>query len=188
MFGQDSVLLLEVENLKWNTANWSQGIDDTESLKAAKARQMERWWEDIDAAIQNLVEASDAKQMILGPSSQPPSWWSPNWRLGSCTRNQDRAVSRHQTGCLVARALPSHRNCTELGDLSTVRTGWSRTRRLDTWLSTQEVLHSQRRSTRCSRNWYTYPRTRGGIGGTRGIRGGDRSRPEIYKRMTDVSS
>jgi len=41
MFGQDAVLPIELENLTQNTANWIQGIDDTASLIATRARQLE---------------------------------------------------------------------------------------------------------------------------------------------------
>jgi hypothetical protein len=62
MFGQDAVLPIELENLTWNNANWIQGIDDTASLIAARARQLERRREDIDVAIQNLKESRDANK------------------------------------------------------------------------------------------------------------------------------
>ena len=39
IFGQVAVLLIELENLTCNTANWNQGIDNTSSLIAARARQ-----------------------------------------------------------------------------------------------------------------------------------------------------
>jgi len=65
MFGQYAVLPIELENLTWNTANWSQGIDDTASLIAARARQLERQREDIDAAIQNLKESRDANKQYF---------------------------------------------------------------------------------------------------------------------------
>ena len=62
MFGQDAVLPIELENVTWNTTNWIQGIDDTASLVAARARQLERRREDIDVAIQNLKESRDANK------------------------------------------------------------------------------------------------------------------------------
>jgi len=62
MFGHDAVLPIELENLSWNTANWVQGIDDTASLIAARARQLERRREDIDVAIQNPEELRDANK------------------------------------------------------------------------------------------------------------------------------
>jgi hypothetical protein len=62
MFVQDAVLLIELENLTWNTANWIQGIDNTASLITARARQLERRREDIDVAIQNLKESRDANK------------------------------------------------------------------------------------------------------------------------------
>jgi hypothetical protein len=42
MLVQDALLPIELENLTWNTANWIQGIDDTTSLIAARARQLEQ--------------------------------------------------------------------------------------------------------------------------------------------------
>jgi len=62
VFAQDAVLPIQPENLVWNTPNWIHGIDDTASLIAAKARQLEQWREDIDAAIQNLMESRDANK------------------------------------------------------------------------------------------------------------------------------
>jgi len=41
MFSQDAGLPIELEKLTWNTANWSQGINDTASLIVARARQLE---------------------------------------------------------------------------------------------------------------------------------------------------
>jgi len=65
MFGQHAVLPIELENSTWNTANWIQGIDNTASLIAARARQLERRREDIDVAIQNLKESRDANKRYL---------------------------------------------------------------------------------------------------------------------------
>ena len=62
MFGQDAVLLIELENLTWNTANWIQGIDETASLIAARARLLERRREDIVVAIQTVKESRDANK------------------------------------------------------------------------------------------------------------------------------
>jgi len=56
MFGKDAVLPIELENFTWNTANWIQGICDTASMIAARARQLEPRREAIDVAIQNLKE------------------------------------------------------------------------------------------------------------------------------------
>jgi len=41
MFGQDAALLMELGSLTWNTANWTQGINDKVSLLAARSRQLE---------------------------------------------------------------------------------------------------------------------------------------------------
>ena len=65
MFGQDAVLRIELEDLTWNITNWVQGINDTASLIAARARQLERRQEDIDVAIQNLTESRDANKHFL---------------------------------------------------------------------------------------------------------------------------
>jgi len=54
MFGQDALLPIKLQNLTWNMADWIQGIEDTTSLIAASARQLEQLPEDIDAAVQNL--------------------------------------------------------------------------------------------------------------------------------------
>jgi len=62
MFGQDAVLPIELDNLTSNTANWIQGIDDTASLIAARARHLERRREDIDVARHNLQESRDANK------------------------------------------------------------------------------------------------------------------------------
>ena len=62
MFGHDAVLLTELETISWNTANWTRGIDDTVSLLAARARQLERRREDFDPAIQILKVSRDANK------------------------------------------------------------------------------------------------------------------------------
>jgi len=62
MFGRDAILPIELDNLTWNTANWTQGIDYMESLQAARAWQPEWWQEDINTAIQNLKESRDANR------------------------------------------------------------------------------------------------------------------------------
>jgi len=72
MFGQDAVLPIELVNLTWNTANWIQGIDDTASLIAAIARQLERRREDIYVAIQNLKESSDANKRYFDQAANLP--------------------------------------------------------------------------------------------------------------------
>jgi len=41
IFGQDAVFLTELENLRWNTTNWIQEINDAAPLIAARARQLE---------------------------------------------------------------------------------------------------------------------------------------------------
>ena len=58
MFRQDAVHVIELENWAWNTANWTQGIDDTASLMVAKAKQWERRQEDIDAATEIRNEST----------------------------------------------------------------------------------------------------------------------------------
>jgi len=60
MFGQVAVLLVELENFTWNTANWSQGIDTTELLIVARASQLEQSQEDNDTTIHNRNELRDA--------------------------------------------------------------------------------------------------------------------------------
>jgi hypothetical protein len=42
MFGQDVVLLKELENVTWSTANWMQGIDNAAPWIADRARQLEQ--------------------------------------------------------------------------------------------------------------------------------------------------
>jgi len=73
------------------------------------------------------------QQIILWPDSHPLSWRCPNWWLGPWIRSQDRAGSGHQTGCQMARTLPSYRYHPELGDISTGRTRWRRACRLVRW-------------------------------------------------------
>lgn len=60
IFTQDVVLPILVENLTWTTANWIQGINDTASHIAARARLLEPQREDIHDAVQNLNESRDA--------------------------------------------------------------------------------------------------------------------------------
>jgi hypothetical protein len=60
MFGQDPVLMRELENVTWNTTNWIQGIDDTVSLIGTSARQLEEQREEIHVAIPHLMELRDA--------------------------------------------------------------------------------------------------------------------------------
>jgi hypothetical protein len=62
MFGHDAVLLIELENVSWNTVNWIQEIDDPASLIAARARQLERLREDINVAINDIKLTGDANK------------------------------------------------------------------------------------------------------------------------------
>jgi hypothetical protein len=41
MFGQYAVLPIELENIKWNTGNWIEAINDTALLRTARPRQLE---------------------------------------------------------------------------------------------------------------------------------------------------
>ena len=61
MFGQDAVLPVELDNLTWNTTHW-QEIEDTSSLLAARARQLERRQEDIGRAVGRLRESREANK------------------------------------------------------------------------------------------------------------------------------
>ena len=61
MFGQDAVLPVELDNLTWNTTHW-QEIEDTFSLLAARARQLERQQEDIGRAVGRLQESREANK------------------------------------------------------------------------------------------------------------------------------
>jgi hypothetical protein len=79
MFGQHAVLPIELENLIWNTGNWIQGIDDTVSLIAARARQLEQRQEDIDVAIQNLKESRDANKRYF---DQAANLWAEDLQIG----------------------------------------------------------------------------------------------------------
>jgi len=65
MVGQDTVLPIELENCTCNTANCIQGIDDTASVIAATATRLERRWEDIDTAIQNIKESRDSNKAYV---------------------------------------------------------------------------------------------------------------------------
>jgi hypothetical protein len=60
IFGQDAALLIEVENVTWNTANWCQRINNTELLIAAIASQLEQSQEHIGATIYNRKVSRDA--------------------------------------------------------------------------------------------------------------------------------
>jgi len=61
MYGPDVVLVIELESLTWNTANWTQGIDNTVPLRGARVGQLlKQRQEDIDAEIQILHESRDA--------------------------------------------------------------------------------------------------------------------------------
>jgi len=62
MFGQDALLSIHLQWLTWNTANWIQGINNRVPLPAASAVQPKQWWEDINAAIQNLQESREANK------------------------------------------------------------------------------------------------------------------------------
>ena len=62
MGGQDVVLPIELENLTWNTTNWTQGIDDRGSHLSAGARQLEQRREVIDAAMNNLNRSRDTNK------------------------------------------------------------------------------------------------------------------------------
>jgi len=62
MFGHDAVLTIELENFKCNAANQTPEIDDTASLFPATARQLEGQQEDLDVAIQNLLESRGANK------------------------------------------------------------------------------------------------------------------------------
>jgi hypothetical protein len=70
MFGKDAVLPIELEHLAWNTANSIQGIDDTASQIAARARQLERRQEDIDVAIHNLKESRDVNKRYFDQAAK----------------------------------------------------------------------------------------------------------------------
>ena len=65
VIGQDAVLPIELKNLTCNTANWTPGIGDTASLLAARATQLERRREDINAAIHHLTESRDANKCYV---------------------------------------------------------------------------------------------------------------------------
>lgn len=69
MFGQDVVLPIEQENLTQNTANWIQGINDTASLIAARAGQLERQQEDIDIVIHDLKESRDVNKRYINQAA-----------------------------------------------------------------------------------------------------------------------
>jgi hypothetical protein len=60
IFCRHAVHLIELENVTLNTASGLQGIDNTPSLIAAGARQLERRREDIDVAMQNLKVSRNA--------------------------------------------------------------------------------------------------------------------------------
>jgi len=62
MFSQDAVLLIELENLTWSIANWTQAINNGVSLQAARASNLAQWWEALHTAIHSLKEWRDARQ------------------------------------------------------------------------------------------------------------------------------
>jgi hypothetical protein len=56
MFGSDCVLPIETTSPTWNVAHWKD-IEDTESLLAMRARQLERRTEDIEEAKRGIEES-----------------------------------------------------------------------------------------------------------------------------------
>jgi len=51
MFVHHVTLVIELEDSTWYSTNWTQEIDDSESLLAVRARKVERQPEDIDATL-----------------------------------------------------------------------------------------------------------------------------------------
>lgn len=56
LFGMDCVLPIEAEIMTWNTTHWGT-VTDTESLLAARARQLERRPEDLARAVESITES-----------------------------------------------------------------------------------------------------------------------------------
>jgi len=54
IFGQDVVHPIALQNTTWYTTNYTQGIDNTVSQLAARARQLQQRRDDMDPAMQNL--------------------------------------------------------------------------------------------------------------------------------------
>ena len=73
IFSQDALLLIELENITWNTANWIQRLDNTASLTVARARQLEQQREDVGVAIQNPKESRDANKRYLNEVANLPT-------------------------------------------------------------------------------------------------------------------
>jgi hypothetical protein len=106
MFGQDAVLLIELENLTWNTANWIQGIDDRALLIAARARQLEWQREDINVAIQNTKESRDANKHYF---NQAANLLAEDLQIGDLALVHETQIEQSHSAKLDARSQGPYR-------------------------------------------------------------------------------
>ena len=150
MFGQDAVLPIELENLTWNTANWIQGIDDTASLIAARARQLERRREDIDVAIQNLKESGDANKRYF---DQAANLRAEDLQIGDLALVHETKIEQSHGAKLDARWRGPYRVTEIAQSLGTYRlseldgaelAGWIDGSRLKKFFTRNEVVDSTR--------------------------------------------